>query len=96
MKATNLQRLFSAARLASVESVPGGISPWFAGRVVNRWLSERASQERNGWLRVSRPAAAFATLIMLVSLFANRDVFQSTPSPELVVSGNVIQCILPR
>lgn len=96
MKAIRLQRLFSAARRASVEAVPAGVPPWFAGRVVNHWLAERANRERDDWLRVSRPAAAFATLIMLASLFANREVFRSSASPELAVSGTVVQCILPQ
>ena len=98
MKANDpwLNRLIAAARVLRDARQASRASDLFARRVVNRWLTTRATETVDDWAWVSHRALACATVVMLLGLLLNWQVFRPTTSPELVVSSHVIHSVFPR
>jgi hypothetical protein len=91
-----LERLLALARRR--EPLPAAPPPpWFAQRVVQRWLAEEPAGARPGsWSRVSRRGLAWAGAAMVVSLAVNVHVWWHPDSPERLASESVIHFVLPR
>lgn len=72
-------------------------SPWFARRVVQRWLAEDpAAVGGTSWRLVSRRGLVCAVAVMGVSLALNAHLWWHQDSPERLASESVVLFVLPR
>lgn len=89
------QRLVRSAGPPVLGEPPASARPFFAQRVVHRWLAQEPAAAP-GWLRSSRQALALASLAMVASLAVHWHVLRPSASPELSASRAVVSWILPR
>lgn len=90
------QRLVRSAGPPATGEPPASAPPFFAQRVVHRWLAQEPASAAPGWLRSSRQALALASLAMVASLAVHWHVLRPSASPELSASRAVVSWILPR
>lgn len=91
------QRLVRARGPEPVESLPAsGVPPWFARRVVQRWLASHPTPALAGWERTSRQGLACAVLIMLATALFHARVSHPTQPWELLTTESVLSSVLPR
>lgn len=91
------QRLVRARGPEPVEPTPAAaVPPWFARRVVQRWLSTQRAPALAGWERTSRQGLACAVLIMLATALFHARVPHPTQPWELLATESVLSSVLPR
>jgi hypothetical protein len=91
-------RLVRTARASRTTPEPGldSAPPWFAQRVVHRWLSATPTPGLSAWDRAARQGLAFACLIMIASVLMHARPLASSPPWELLTTESVLSSVLPR
>ena len=91
-----LKRLIAMAGLPA-QPAPATVPPWFARRVVERWLGTPTRNANYAlWERVSHRGLAVACMAMCLSLVLHGLWWLHRDSPEQLASQSIVRFFLPR